>query len=471
MGDNWFIPVANMNGGNYMKFEAALEKLNGLSGNKASSLSNLFDDGSYTELERFTKNGDEECDIVTAYGLINGVMTFAFYGSKGVNGAMGRVLAAKIEKVYSLAAKVGAPVVAVYNSDGAHIDEGIEAMEAYGSLMAKIASLSGVVPQISVIAGDCIGSAAVMAAMADIVIMVKDANMYVTAGSVLKNDKVGTSKLAAENGTAAIVTDTEAEAFDKVAEIITYLPQNNLSIPYAAEYVPSSATVDSSDTVKAIEASVDAGSFCELYSEHATLAKVGFARVNGVSVGVVATNGEKLDAAAAKKMARFVRFMDAFSLPVITFVDSLGILGNEGDEISGGVKCTAQLVEAYAEATTAKISVVTGAACGASYIALASKAAGIDSVFAWPNAYISALQPDTAVELLMKDGLAEGKTRDELKSEYIDGEASAFAAAEKGFVEDVINPLETAPKLATALDMLSSKRISTLDKKHSNIQL
>lgn len=454
-----------------MEFEAALEKLNSLSSNKASALSNLFDDGSYTELERFTKNGDKSCDVVTAYGLINGVMTFAFYGSKGVNGAMGRVLSAKIEKVYNLALKVGAPVVAVYNSDGAHIDEGVEAMEAYGALMAKIASLSGVVPQISIVSGDCIGSAAVMAAMSDIVIMVKDAQMYVTAGSVLKNDKIGSCSLAAENGTAAIVVEDEAEAFNKVAELITYLPQNNLSVPYAAEYIPSSATVDSSDAVKAIEASVDANSFCELYSEYAKLVKVGFARVNGVSVGIAATNGEKIDAAVAKKLARFVRFCDAFSLPVITFVDSLGILGNENDELSGGVKCTAQLVEAYAEATTAKISVVTGAACGAAYIALASRAAGIDSVFAWPNAYISALEPDTAVELLMKDGLAEGKSREELKAEYIDGEASAIVAAEKGFVEDVINPLETAPKLATALDMLSSKRVSTLDKKHTNIQL
>ncbi len=471
MGDNWFILVVNMNGGNIMKFEAALEKLNNLSGNKVSTLATLFDDGSYTELERFTKNGEEKCDVVTAYGLINGVMTFAFYGNKGVDGAMGRVLSAKIEKVYNLAAKVGAPVVAIYNSDGAHIDEGIEAMEAYGALMAKIASLSGVVPQISVVSGDCIGSAAVMATMADVVIMVKDAEMYVTPGSVLKNDKVGTSKLSAENGTAAIIADTEAEAFAKVAELITYLPQNNLSVPYAAEYVPSSSTVDSCDAVKAVEASVDANSFCELYSEHAKLVKVGFARVNGVSVGVAATNGEKIDAAAAKKLARFVRFCDAFSLPVITFVDSLGVLGNETDELSGGVKCTAQLVEAYAEATTAKISVITGAACGASYIALASRAAGIDSVFAWPNAYISALEPDTAVELLMKDGLAEGKSREELKAEYIDNQVSAFVAAEKGFVEDVINPLETAPKLATALDMLSSKRVSTLDKKHTNIQL
>ena len=216
-----------------MNFETALEKLNTKSGNNASSLSTLFDDGSFTELDRFTKNGENDCDIVTAYGLVNGVMTFAFLQNKGVSGAMGRVLSAKIEKLYSLALKVGAPVVAIYNSDGAHIDEGIEAMEAYGALMSKIAALSGVVPQISVIAGDCVGSAAVMASMADVVIMLENAQMYVTSGSILKNDKVGSADVAAKNGTAAIVTDTLENAFLKVAELVTFLPQNNLSVPFA----------------------------------------------------------------------------------------------------------------------------------------------------------------------------------------------------------------------------------------------
>lgn len=456
-----------------MNFETAIERLNTKNVSGSNALENLFDDGCFTELNRLQKNGENNCNVTTAYGLVNGVLTFAFLQQKGADGAMGRVLAQKIEKVYESAKKVGAPVVGIYNSDGAHIDEGVEAMEAYGKLMASSASLSGVVPQISVIAGDCIGSSAVLAAMADIVIMVKDATMYVTSGTILKNDKIGTSSLAAENGTATIIAETETEAFNKVAELVTYLPQNNLSVPFATEYVPSTATVDSCDAVKALEASIDADSFCEFYADYAKGAKVGMARVNGVSVGVIATatEGKRITALDAKKIARFVRFVDAFSIPVITFVDSIGILGNTNDELSGGVKCTAQLVEAYAEATTAKITVITGAACGAAYIALASKAAGIDTVLAWPTAYISALDPDAMVELLMKDKLAEGKTRDELKADYIDNTASAFAAAEKGFIEDVINPIETAPKLATALDALSSKRISRLDKKHSNIQL
>ncbi len=435
-------------------------------------LAELFDDGCFTELDKFTKNGESGCDVITAYGQVNGVLTFAFAQVKGANGAMGKALAQKIKKVYTMAEKVGAPVIAVYNSDGAHIDEGIEAMEAYGELMAYTASLSGVVPQISVVVGDCIGSAAVLAAMSDVVIMVKGAEMYVTAGSILGDKNVGSSSLAAENGTAAYVAENEEDAFTKVAELVSYLPQNNLSTPLFAEYIPAEGTISGTDPYEVIGAVADAGSFCELYKENAKCAVVGFARINGAGVGLIATNtdGEKLCAKGAKKIARFVRFCDAFSIPVVTFLNASGILGSIEDELSGGVKCAAQLTQAYAEATTAKITVITGAAVGAAYIALASKAAGIDSVFAWTTAYVSNLEPKTAVEFLMKEQLKDS-TREELIKNYCEGEASAFSAAAKGFVEDVINPLETAPKLSLALDMLSSKRISTLNKKHSNIQL
>lgn len=448
------------------------EKAAALNTEAVKQLNELFDDGSFTELDKFLKNGDAGCDVITAYGNVDGVLTFAFAQSKGANGAMGKALAAKIKKVYAMAEKVGAPVVGIYNSDGAHIDEGIDAMEAYGELMAYTASLSGVVPQISVVVGDCIGSAAVLAAMSDVVIMVEGAEMYVTAGSILKDEKVGGTALAAENGTAAYIAKDDADAYLKVAELISYLPQNNLATPLYAEYVPANGTVNGTEPYEVINAVADADSFCELYAEHAKCAVVGFARINGAGVGLVATNteGGKLCAKGTKKIARFVRFCDAFSIPVVTFLDASGILGNLEDELSGGVKCAAQLTQAYAEATTAKITVITGAACGAAYIALASKAAGIDSVFAWTTAYVSALEPKTAVEFLKREELKDA-TRDELMAKYCEEDASAFAAAEKGYVEDVINPLETAPKLAMALDMLSSKRISTLNKKHSNIQL
>lgn len=460
-----------------MDFEAGLQKLQDLTAQCTSDatkyLASLFDDGSFTELDKFTKNGDVYCDVVTAYGLVGGVMTFAFAQNSGIGGAMGRVLSAKIKKVYTMAQKVGAPVISIFNSDGAHIDEGIEALEAYGELMAYTASLSGVVPQISVVLGTCVGASAMMAVGADVVIMEKNAEMYVTSGTILGEKSVGTSELAANNGTAAYIAENDGDALEKVKELISFLPQNNLSTPYFAEYIPSDSAITSKNADEVIAAVTDANSFCELYKDYAVCAKVGFARINGVSVGIVATNtdGEKICAAGADKMARFVRFLDAFSIPVITFVDSVGILGNTEDEVSGGVKSASKLSHAYAEATTAKITVITGAACGAIYIALCSKAAGIDSLFAWPTAYVSVLEPKTAVEFLLKDKLKEGVSREDAEKEYIEGEASAIAAAQKGFIEDIVNPLETAPKLSIALDCLSSKRVSTLNKKHSNIQL
>ncbi len=459
---------------NFEDGKKRLEEFSSKAETEASKqLSAFFDDGSFTQLDRFTKNGDSECALETAYGTVGGVLTFAFAQQQGADGAMGRVLAKKLTKVFDLAKKVGAPIVGVYNSTGAHIDEGVEALEAYGDCIAAASALSGVVPQIAVVTGDCIGSAAVMAAMSDIVIMTKDAKMYVTAGSILNNDEVGSAELAAKNGTAAIVAEDAESALAKAAELVTILPQNNLSEPFNAEYVPSVSEINGTDAKEVIAAVTDCDSFCELYCDYAPLAVVGFARIGGVAVGVAATNcdGGKLNAAAASKTARFVRFCDAFSIPVITLVDSVGILGSAEDELSGGVKYAAQLAHAYAEATTAKITVITGAAVGDAYIALASRAAGIDSVFAWNNAYISALAPETAVEFLYGDKLAEGKTREEVAEEYRSGEASAFAAAEKGIVEDVINPYETASKLSLALEMLASKRVSTLDKKHSDIQL
>ncbi len=458
-----------------MNFEAGLQKLNEenarISSEASKQLESLFDDGCYTQLDKFSANDGEPCDCITAYGTVSGVMTFAFSGAKGASGAMGKRMAEKIGKVYKMAEKVGAPIVGVYNSDGAHIDEGIDAMEAYASLIAASAAVSGVVPQIAVVAGDCIGSAAVLASMADVVIMKKDAELYVTSGTILKNEEVGSSKLAAKNGTAAFIAETDEEIYDKVAELITFLPQNNLSAPLCGEYIPSESPVSSSDAYEVIAGVTDAESFCELYKDYAEKAVVGFARINGSSVAVVATNSEKLDAATASKIARFVRFSDAFSIPVVTFLNSYGILGDLKDELSGGVKCASQLAHAYAEATTAKITVITGAAVGGAYIALASKAAGIDSVFAWPTAFVSALEPKTAVELLMKDKLAQGETREALMESYMDGEASAFAAAQKGYIEDIISPMETAPRLALSLEMLSSKKVSTLNKKHSKIQL
>ena len=271
------------------RFEAEVSSLS--DSNARKRLAMLFDDGTFTEVDRFLKNNGTECEVVTAYGLVNGSPVYAFAQCIDVNhGAMGKVQAAKIAHIYDLATKTGAPVVAVFDSAGAYVGEGVEALEAYGSLIKAAGNISGVVPQISVVAGPCIGSAAVLASLSDIVVMTEEAEFYITAPAFAesKDNELGTAKLAAENGTAAMVVSDDKAAMEKVVDILSYLPANNLSEALMAEYAPANGTVG-------FEAFVDAGSFFELYAENGASIKTGFARIGGSSVGVVATDSSVLD--------------------------------------------------------------------------------------------------------------------------------------------------------------------------------
>ncbi len=425
--------------------------------NARKRLAMLFDDGTFIEIDRFLKNKETECEVVAAYGEVNGMTVYAYAQSVEVNkGAMGKVQAAKISHIYDLATKTGAPVVAIFDSFGAHIDEGVEALEAYGSLIKAAGNISGVVPQISVVAGTCIGSAAVLANMADFLVMTKNSEFYITSPSLSGSKD---SELSA----ASIVTDSDTAAMEKVAELLAYLPSNNLSEPMMAEY---SACVGEN----IIDSIVDQGSFFEVSADNGKCIQTGFARIGGASVGIIATNPKENDGyycgCGAKKAAKFVRFCDAFSIPVITLVDSLGI-----SDQSGEVKSVSVLTSAYSEATTPKITVVTGNAIAGAYIAFVSSAAAPDLVLAWSNSVIGALEPMTAVQLLYKDRLAAGESRQSLESEYALDKCSPFRAAAVGLVNDVISPDETSVRVISALDVLSSKRVTTLSKKHTNIPL
>lgn len=425
--------------------------------NARKRLAMLFDDGTFTEIDRFLKNKETECEVVAAYGEVNGMTVYAYAQSVDVNkGAMGKVQAAKISHIYDLATKTGAPVVAIFDSFGAHIDEGVEALEAYGSLIKAAGNISGVVPQISVVAGTCIGSAAVLANMADFLVMTKNSEFYITSPSLSGSKD---SELSA----ASIVTDSDTAAMEKVAELLAYLPSNNLSEPMMAEY---SACVGEN----IIDSIVDQGSFFEVSADNGKCIQTGFARIGGASVGIIATNPKENDGyycgCGAKKAAKFVRFCDAFSIPVITLVDSLGI-----SDQSGEVKSVSVLTSAYSEATTPKITVVTGNAIAGAYIAFVSSAAAPDLVLAWSNSVIGSLEPMTAVQLLYKDRLAAGESRQSLESEYALDNCSPFRAASVGLVNDVISPDETSVRVISALDVLSSKRVTTLSKKHTNIPL
>lgn len=436
-------------------------------------LAYLFDDGAFTELDRFFKNGENGCGVVTAYGNVNGTGVYAYSQDITVcSGAMGRAQATKIKNVYDLAIKNGAPVVAIFDSKGAFAEEGVDALNAYGELIAAAGRLSGVVPQISVVAGKCIGSAAILASIADITIMVKDAELCVNSAFITGNSTVGSSDNAAKNGTASLVADDDAEAMSLAASVLAMLPSNNLSVPAVCDYIP--AVVSGDGVYSNIALTVDADSFLELSKNYGCCAKVGFARIMGNAVGVVATDSSKNDAKlcgnGAAKIARFVRLCDAYSLPVVTLLDCAGFMGASDDELDGSVKAVASLTGAYAEATTAKVTVIVGKAYGTAYTAMAGKASGADYVFALPDAEICALEPMTAVQFLYKDRLGDEK-REDLVKEYLLNEASPFKASVNGAVNDVILADEIAQKVICSLDMLMSKRVSTIEKKHSNMPL
>ena len=445
------------------RFDAELSKIGDSAARKRLAM--LFDNGTYTELDRFVKNNNDLCEVVTAYGEVNGMLVYAYSQSIDVNnGAMGMAQASKIAHVYELATKTGAPVVAVFDSNGAHVDEGAQALEAYGSLIKAAGNISGVVPQIAVVAGACIGSAAVLATLSDFVVMTEEAELYITPASV---KDVSFAKVASENGTAGLLAKDDADAMNKVAELLSYLPSNNLSEPLFAEYVAANGE-------GLVGSVVDAESFFELFADYGKCIKVGFARVGGAAVGIVATdssvNNGYFCEDGAKKAAKFVRICDAFSVPVITLVDSKGI--NSDDATSGeDVKSVAMLTSAYSEATTAKIAVVSGNAIGGAYIAFVSSAGAPDLVYAYADSVIGVLEPMTAVQLLYKDRLTAGEDRKALENEYVIEKCSPFCAAAVGLVNDVINPEEVSSKVISALDVLSSKRVSTLSKKHTNIPL
>lgn len=453
------------------RIEKALASVSGCTA--AKRLEMLFDDGAYTELERFAVS-DGECEVLTAYGYVSGSPAYAFSQNiSASSGAMGRAQADKILRLYKKAAQTGLPIFAIYDSKGAHLNEGAGALAAYGDLIAASNRISGVVPQISLVLGSCIGSAAVLASIADVVIMTEKAELYVTSGKILGEKKVGSAAAAAAAGTAQITADDDASAIGKAKELITLLPINNLSVAPIADYVQaSSVAAQGADAVSVAAAVADADSLFELSAEYGRSVYTALCRIGGNSVGIVANakdNDGRMDAAGCFKAARFVRMCDAFSIPVVTLVDTFGFDVTAESELSGGVKAMASLTHAYAEATTPKVSVIVGNAIGAAYTALAGSASGADVTLAWKNAVIAPVEPLTAVSVLYADRIDKGEKREDLVKEYVVNEGSVFEAATAGYVDDIIAPEDTFAMVLSALEMLSGKRVSTMDKKHSNM--
>lgn len=434
-------------------------------------LAHLYDEGSFTELDAYAKNGDSLSGVICAYGYVDGNPVYAFSQDVTVkNGAMTCTQAAKIKKVYDLASKTGVPVVGIYDSFGADISDGVNALSAYGELLMWVNNLSGVVPQIAVVAGTCAGAAAMMAQSADFVVMAKEAEMFVTPNTNIKN----LAENSAKSGTACAVCDGDKAAVAFAKDILLKLPQNNLS-PVPMYEFAASDTAFGGDAETMVKAVSDADAVVELGADYGKAAYTALGSVGGATVGFVATNKTeaKLTSADCSKIARFVRTCDAFAIPVVTIVDTEGFEVSDEIEMQGAVKDMTKLAHAYAEATTIKLAVIAGKAYGTAYIALAGKGANADLTFALPQAVISPVAPLTAVEFLSHDMLKGAENvdakRNELADEYISNEASAVVCAAKGAVDAVVEAGDVRNSIINAIEIMAGKRIARLPKKHSNM--
>lgn len=430
-------------------------------------LSYLFDDGNYTEINSNITEKNNLASVVTAYGYVNGNPVYAFSQDKSiVNGAVGMAHAEKIAKLYSLASKTGTPVVGIHDSNGAFVDGTAESLMAYGKMISASSVVSGVVPQISVIAGTCAGSASILACASDFVIMTKESEFFMAP-----NAENASSECSAKAGIASVVCDDDKSAIEKARAIINLMPINNLAPAPVFEPEMPSANI-SNDVNGIVNGIADADTVIEIYADYGKSAYTALAILNGSTVGIVTTNktSDRLSSDDCSKIARFVRLCDTFSLPVITFVDTEGF---DNTDAVAGVKSMTQLASSYAEATTVKISVVTGKAVGTAFTALAGKDINTDFTYAWETAYISPMAPETAVEFLWHDKLKGTENLDakrkELAEEYKTDVASAENASNIGCIDEVVSASATREVLISALEILSGKRVTKLPKKHSNI--
>ncbi len=461
----------------------------------------LFDEGSFVEINAFVTGEAAAEGVVSGYGTVNDRLVYAYsqdYSSIG--GALGDANAKKIKYTLDMAAKMGAPVVSILDSKGARIAEGIDALVSIGEIYAKNTELSGLVPQISVVLGDCAGGAVYTPAISDFVFMSeKNANMYINSPSVISgvsgegctSDEVGSAKACAKNGMADFVCETEEDCFVKVKDLLDYLPSNNLE--GTPVYLPTddinriSENIinmipdngDGFDIKNIIKEVADNTGFFEIAEEYSKNMVVGFIKLNGMTVGVVANNSLEYNGdiciKAAKKASKFISFCDSFNIPVVTFVDCGSFAACKCQENNGLADASAALLATYASVTVPKITVVVRKAYGSAYLAMGSKACGADMVFAYPTAEIAIMAPEGAANILYSEEIAASADpvacRVQKTEEYKNVVAAPYTAASKGYIDDVIEPDSTRPRLISALEMLSTKRVSSVAKKHINMPL
>ena len=473
----------------------------------------LLDDGSFVETDalavhRATGFGIEEKKVpgdgvVTGHGTVDGRRIAVFSQDfTAFGGSLGEVFAEKVVKVMDLAERMGIPVVGLNDSGGARIQEGVVSLGGYGEIFLRNVRASGVVPQLSVIMGPCAGGAVYSPAITDFVVMVQDtSHMFITGPDVIRTvtgeevtfeDLGGAGAHASKSGVAHLTAASEEEAIDEVKVLLSYLPANNLEMPprYAADddperlvpeldtFMPDSPNVpyDVRDVIRAV---VDDEEFMEVHERFAQNIVVGFARVEGSSVGIVANQPQHLagvlDIESSEKAARFVRTCDAFNVPVVTFVDVPGFMPGVDQEHNGIIRRGAKLLYAYAEATVPKITIILRKAYGGAYDVMGSKHLGADVNLAWPTAEIAVMGAKGAVSILYRRELAAADDPDAMHAEfeqvYARDLANPWKAAERGYVDAVIEPSRTRVELVRALRFTATKREQRPARKHGNIPL
>jgi acetyl-CoA carboxylase carboxyltransferase component len=473
----------------------------------------LFDEGSFVEIDAFveTRGIDFEMQnkkipgdgVVTGYGTIDGRLVFvSSQDFTVIGGSLGEMHAKKITKAMDMAMKMGAPFISINDSGGARIEEGIDALGGFGDIFFRNTLASGVIPQISVILGPCAGGAVYSPAITDFVFMVdKTSHMFITGPQVIKavtGEDVtfdalgGASAHNTISGVAHFECSTEDDCFVQIKKLISFLPDNNLSDPEEILTNDDINRLDAElnsiipadpnkpyDMMEIIAKTVDNGEFFEIHKGFAKNIIVGFARFGGKTAGIVANQPKvaagALDVDASDKAARFIRFCDAFNIPLITFTDVPGYLPGVTQEHSGIIRHGAKLLYAFSEATVPKINIIVRKAYGGAYIAMNSKHLGADMVMAWPTAEIAVMGPDGAANIIFKKEIAASQNPVEFRKqkiqEYRDKFSNPYIAAARGYVDDVIEPATTRQRIVSALDMLASKRETRPSKKHGNIPL
>ena len=446
----------------------------------SAKIAALFDPGTFVETGAYMKRADGDLTgVICGYGAVNGKLVYAFaQDSDRKKGAIDALQAEKIAMLYSMAIKNGAPVVGMFDSAGVVVADGASAMSAYGKLLKVVSDASGVIPQIALINGVCSGMAATVAAMFDVLVTIKDKSQLFVNAPFLVGKEVGSAEYAAQNGLASVSVDSESDALTKITKLIAILPSNNeegVAIEDVNDDINRTVSVTGLCGKALINEIADAADFVELGASYATEMTVGFIQLGGVTCGVVANNasenGGVITAEGAKKAAKLISFCDSFSVPVITFIDSVGV---EISSAAEGTPLAAQLGKlamAYASADTAKITVVCGKAYGAAFTLMGSKALGADMVYALPDSEISVMAPASAVAFLWNDQITENTTRADLEEKWINENASPAAAAADGSVDDVINASELRQRICAAVYMLMMKNSGTPARKHCNLPL